>query len=158
VDESLGREIETRVAALGFELVELEQAGSKTRPLLRLRIDRAEGGEAKPGVTVDDCTKVSRDIESFLDERDVVGERYVLEVSSPGLERPLVKRQDFARFAGREVAIRTAQPVGDLGKRVEGVLKGINDADEVQVERDGQMVAIPQSNIKKAHLVFRWEK
>ena len=157
MDEALEREIESRVGALGFERVELESVGSKTRPILRLRIDH-ETAESGRGVTLDDCARVSRAVEGFLDERDDVGERYVLEVSSPGVERPLVKVRDFERFAGKEVAIRTSHPVGDHGKRVEGVLRGISDADRVQLEVSGRTVEIPREDIKKAHLVYRWDE
>jgi ribosome maturation factor RimP len=155
LDEALARQIETRVEALGFELVELEQAGSKTRPLLRLRID-VQGPEPGRGVSLEDCARVSRAVEGFLDEQGNVGDRYVLEVSSPGLERPLVKARDYERFAGKEIAIKTSQPVGDLGKRVEGVLRGISD-DRVQLDVGGRTIEIPRKEIKKAHLVFRWD-
>lgn len=156
-DEALEREIETRVEELGFELVDLERVGSRTRPILRLRIDRA-GSTPGHGVSLDDCARVSRGVESFLDARGDVGENYVLEVSSPGVERPLVKRRDFERFAGQEVAIKTAQPVGELGKRVEGVLRGISESDRVQLEVSDRTVEIPRTEIKQAHLVFRWDE
>jgi ribosome maturation factor RimP len=155
-DDSLDVEIEARVEALGYELVELERSGSKTRPILRLRIDR-QADAAEAGVTVEDCTRVSRDVEAFLDAREEIGERYVLEVSSPGLERPLVKRRDFERFAGKEITVKTSHAVGELGKRVEGVLKGIADDDRIQLEIKGATVAIPRDDIKKANLVFRWD-
>lgn len=147
MDQALQQEIETRVDALGFELVEMEQAGSKTRPILRLRIDRNDG----TAVTVEDCTRVSRDVESFLDETDRVSERYVLEVSSPGVERPLNKAKDYERFAGQKVAAKT-----DDG-RVEGTLKGIS-GDVVTIEVNGQPVEIERGKIKRANLVFEWKK
>ena len=92
----LERELETRIEALGYELVDLETAGSKTRPLLRLRIDRP-GSEPGKGVTVDDCTRVSRALQQYLDEQQDLGDRYVLEVSSPGIERPLVIGTSYER-------------------------------------------------------------
>lgn len=156
MDDALSGLIEERVTALGFELVELETAGSKTRPILRLRIDR-EGAEPGAGISVEDCTRVSRDIEAYLEERGEVGDRYVLEVSSPGIERPLVKAQDFARFAGKDIAIKTGQAIGELGKRIEGLLRGI-EGDVVTVEVNGQPVEIAHSNIRKAHLVFKWDE
>ena len=152
-DEALEQQIESRIDALGYELVELERAGGKARPILRLRIDRP-GSEQ--GVTLDDCSRVSRELETFLDENPDLGERYVLEVSSPGVERPLVKPKDYERFAGKEVSIKTKEAIGDLGKRVEGVLRGINDRDVVQLEVGGQTIEVERANIKKAHLVFRW--
>jgi ribosome maturation factor RimP len=155
VDDALQQQIEARVAALGFELVELEQAGSKTRPILRLRIERENATPDQSGVTLEDCTHVSREVESLLDNREDLSERYVLEVSSPGVERPLIKPRDFERFAGQEVSIKTSEAVGELGKRVEGMLKGIKD-DVVMVDIDGNTVEIARRNIKKAHLVFKW--
>src|SRR5690606_39553856 len=90
--DSLERELEARLESLGFELVELERAGSRTRPVLRLRIDVAAGDH---GVTLDDCARVSRALEPYLDTVEGLPERYVLEVSSPGVERPLVRARDF---------------------------------------------------------------
>jgi ribosome maturation factor RimP len=153
VEAGLESEIEARVAALGFELVELEKAGSKTRPILRLRVDRP-GSDA--GVTLADCAHVSRELESFLDGNPSFSERYVLEVSSPGLERPLNKRSDYQRFAGKEVSLKTSHAIGDLGKRIEGVLRGINERDVVELDVAGRTIEVERGNIKKAHLVFKW--
>jgi ribosome maturation factor RimP len=152
-DEGLEQEIEAAISRLGFELVELERAGSKARPILRLRIDRPD---SDAGVTLDDCSHVSRELETFLDENPDLSERYVLEVSSPGVERPLVKRGDYERFAGKEIALKTTEAVEDLGKRIEGVLRGINEGDVVEIDVAGRTVQVPRSNIKKAHLVFNW--
>ena len=156
VDAGLEREIETRVGALGFELVELETAGSKARPILRIRIDRTDDSDR--GVTLDDCSHVSRELENYLDASPELSERYVLEVSSPGVERPLVKRRDYERFAGKEVSIKTSNAVGDLGKRIEGVLRGINERDVVEMDVNGQTVEVERGNIKKAHLVYKWQE
>ncbi|HEX6557942.1 MAG TPA: ribosome maturation factor RimP [Longimicrobiales bacterium] len=156
--EVLEEQIESRIAAAGFELVELERAGSKTRPILRLRIERPDAAPGQSGVTLEDCTRVSRAVEAFLDERGDLSERYVLEVSSPGLERPLVRRRDYERFAGQEVSLKTSEALPDHGKRIEGVLRGISADDVVTVLVNEQPVEIRLGNIKKAHLVFRWEK
>lgn len=153
-EEALDQAIESRVAASGFELVELERVGSKTRPILRLRIDKP-GSDA--GVTLEDCARVSRELEAYLDENPTLGERYVLEVSSPGVERPLVKRADYERFAGKEVSIKTSEAIGDRGKRIEGVLRGISESDVIALDVNGETVEVPRTNIKKAHLVYRWD-
>ena len=153
--EPLGRELESRVEALGYELVDLETAGSKTRPLLRLRIDKP-GSEPGRGVTVEDCTRVSRALQQYLDEQSDIGERYVLEVSSPGIERPLVRSADYERFAGREVALKARSSIGEHGKRIEGVLLGLQ-AGQVRVELPGkEVVSIPWDDVVRAHLIFRW--
>lgn len=92
--------IEPVLEETGAELVDLEVAGSRGRPVLRAYVD------APGGTTLDDCARLSRLIEAALESAGAVPERYVLEVSSPGLERPLRKRRHFERRTGQEVAIR----------------------------------------------------
>lgn len=128
-DAALEAELERRVEALGYELVELERAGSKTRPILRVRIDHAGGSEKGAGVTVDDCSTVSRALEAWLDEAEGVPERYMLEVSSPGIERPLVRARDFQRYAGKEVAVRGKDVLAGRSRRLEGELLGLDERD-----------------------------
>jgi ribosome maturation factor RimP len=157
----LERELEERIEQLGYELVELERAGSRARPILRLRVDRPDS-ELGQGVTLEDCTRISRALETHLDEREDVAERYVLEVSSPGVERPLVRPRDFERFAGRPVALHGRVPLHEGSKRFEGELVGLegegSDAQVVvRVEEEGEAVRVPRSEISKIHLVYRWE-
>lgn len=156
MDDALEREIEDRVEALGFELVELERAGSGGRPILRLRIDRPD---AEAGVSLADCAAVSRDLEKALDDRDGLSPRYVLEVSSPGVERPLVRRRDFERFRGSEILVHAHQVVHEGSRKVEGELLGIegDEPDEqVRIRTAAAELSIPRRSIKRAHLVFRW--
>lgn len=152
--------IETRVEALGYEMVELERAGSASRPILRLRIDLPESAPGK-GVTVEDCARVTRELEGFLDELPELGQRYVLEVSSPGIERPLVRRRDFERFAGREVALRGKSVLAGRARRLEGELVGLVEEGGAEMIRlrlnDGDVVDVPRSDVKRAHLVYRWD-
>src|SRR4030042_5683453 len=86
--------LEPAVAALGFELVDTEFSGSGRQAVLRIYIDKPDG------VTVDDCALVSRQVSAILDVEDPITGQYMLEVSSPGLDRPMVKRADFQRFGG----------------------------------------------------------
>ena len=158
-DETLTRAVEQRVTALGYELVELEQAGSRARPILRVRIDvPADRGVA---VTVDDCTTVSRALERYLEDEAGIAERYTLEVSSPGVERPLVRPADFERFKGQEVALRGHGPLAGRARRLEGELLGREerDGDEyIQIRlTDGTEVSVPREEIARVHLVFRWK-
>lgn len=162
--DSLEQELEARVEALGFELVELERSGSRTRPILRLRIDRpAAPGEApaRSSVSVDDCARVSRALEPFLDEAADVAERYVLEVSSPGVERPLVRRRDWERFVGHEVALKGYEPLAGRGRRLEGELLGLTESSgEERVHlrlAGGEEVEVPRERIARANLIFRWD-
>lgn len=141
-------------------MVELERAGSASRPILRLRIDLPESAPGK-GVTVEDCARVTRELEGFLDELPELGQRYVLEVSSPGIERPLVRRRDFERFAGREVALRGKSVLAGRARRLEGELVGLVEEGGAEMIRlrlnDGDVVDVPRSDVKRAHLVYRWD-
>lgn len=158
-DTSLENEIAARVETLGFELVELEQVDTRVRPILRIRIDRPDAVPGR-GVTLDDCAHVSRALEEILDHREGLADRYVLEVSSPGVDRPLVRARDFARFAGREVAVIGRTDLAGLGRRLEGELVGLDDADGTERVRlrleSGDMVDIPRADIARVHLIFRW--
>jgi ribosome maturation factor RimP len=160
-DQDLEQKLEQRIATLGFELVEIERAGSRARPVMRVRIDRP-GSTPGHGVTLEDCTLVSRALESVLDAEEDISERYVLEVSSPGIERPLVRREDYQRFAGQEVAVRGHVPLAGRGRRLEGRLLGLVDAagpDTVRIELEsGEQIDIPRKDIARAHLLFRWQR
>lgn len=159
-EESLEQELEARVEGLGYEFVELERTGTRTRPIMRIRIDRPDS-EPGRGVTLEDCARVTRHLEAYLDQREDIGERYVLEVSSPGIERPLVRPRDFERFAGREVAVRGYGPLVGRGRRLEGELLGLVRVEGEELVRlrltDGEIVEIPRGEIARAHLVYRWE-
>lgn len=154
---TLARELENRIDSMGFELVELEEAGNRQRPILRLSVDRPNSVPGS-GITVDECARVSRAL-------DDLSERYRLEVSSPGVERPLVRRRDWERFAGHEVALRGAEPLAGRARRIEGVLLGLAEAEAENGEEggqavlrlpDGEEVEVPLSEISHANLIYRW--
>ncbi|HEX5726122.1 MAG TPA: ribosome maturation factor RimP [Longimicrobiaceae bacterium] len=158
-EPSLERELERRVEALGFELVTLEQAGSRARPILRVYLDRPDSVPGRPGVSLEDCTAVSRALEPWLDAREDLSERYVLEVSSPGVERPLVRPRDWERFAGQEVALRGKEPLAGRAKRLEGVLLGPRGEGRVALRlADGEEVEVPLAQVERANLVYRWDR
>ncbi len=152
------QQLDGRVEALGYELVTAEWAGSAKRPLLRIRIDVPDAAPGE-GVTVEDCTKVSRALEGWLDEMESLPERYVLEVSSPGVERPLVRDRDFDRFRGEWIAVKGRDVLADRARRLEGELLGLEENEGVVRIRlqDGAEVSVPKGEITGAHLVFRWE-
>jgi ribosome maturation factor RimP len=160
VEQSLTEAIEERIAGLGFELVELERAGSKARPVLRVRADRVDAAEGET-ITVDDCARISRHLEEYLDALPTLPATYVLEVSSPGVERPLVRPRDFDRFVGREVAIRGYAPLAGRGRRLEGELLGLAEGSGGAMVRlrlkDGEEIEVARDEIARAHLVFRWK-
>lgn len=154
-------ELERRVEDLGYELVEIRWGGSGRRPILKLRIDRPDSVPGE-GVTVDDCSVVSRALEAWLDEHEQMSAQYVLEVSSPGVDRPLVRGRDFDRFRGEQVAVSGKEVLLGRATRLEGELLGLTD---VGTEReavllrlpDGEEVRVPRSEIRKAHLVYTWK-
>ena len=154
-------ELDRRVADLGYELVDVRWGGSGQRPLLKLRIDRP-GSEPGSGVTVDDCAIVSRALEPWLDEHDALSRRYVLEVSSPGVDRPLVRDRDFDRFRGERVAVVGHDVLLGRATRLEGELLGLQGAgsegESVALRLPGgDEVDVPRSEIRRVNLVFEWK-
>jgi ribosome maturation factor RimP len=139
--------------SLGFDLVEMRRGGTRTRPVFDGRIDRRDGEK----VTVDDCARASRAIEARLDAGAVFGGKYVLEVSSPGVERPLRTPTDWQRFVGRRARLTSAA----VGGMVEGEIVGLeHDAGSaVAVVRDDKGVThrAPLDAIREARLVFHWK-
>ncbi|MGY8779755.1 MAG: ribosome maturation factor RimP [Longimicrobiales bacterium] len=157
----IDQELDLRIEELGYELVEVRWGGSGKRPMMKLRIDRLDSVPGK-GVSVDECAKVSRALEPWLDEHRDLSERYVLEVSSPGVDRPLVRARDFERFRGDKVAVMGKQALLGRSTRLEGELMGLEDAgtdtESVRLRlSDGEEVSVPRSEIRKAHLVFTWK-
>ena len=152
MNQALEDLVREHVTALGFDLVEFRKGGTGRRPLLDVRVDRTDGRK----VTVDDCARVSRALEPYVDASGLAGTDYVLEVSSPGVERPLRNAADWRRFAGRRAKVLSAS----LGGRVEVDVLGVDDAQGVEtaVMRDerGEERRVPLSDIREARLVFRW--
>ena len=143
--------------ANGVELVDVRYQRERGGAVLRVIIDRERPDDAEgSGVSLDDCTGVSRDVSTALDVHEHVlpSGAYRLEVSSPGLERPLVKLADFRRFSGREVAVRTRTAI-ERRRRFQGMLVGVFDRD-IEIEQDGQSVRIPHADIAQANLVYRF--
>ena len=114
------------------------------------------------GVTVDQCAEVSRELEPWLDSHPEVPERYVLEVSSPGIERPLTRPRDWERFKGSPVLVKGSDFPGGRGNRLEGDLLGLETDDGgvaivTLLLEDGEQLRIPLERIQKAHLIYRWD-
>ncbi len=150
---SLLEPIRRQVAALGYELVDLEQRGTAERPVLRLRVDRADSAPGQ-GITIAECGTISRAIEAWLDREQPIGARYVLEVSSPGLERPVRWPEHWRRFRGREVRVKA---VG-LAGRPRATIVEVPDEDHVTLRVDGGTeVTIAFADIREATLVVDWD-
>jgi ribosome maturation factor RimP len=158
METSLEEELEAFLPRIGFELVALERGGGRRRPLLRLRMDRPEGRPGHSTITVDDCAAVSRAVTKVLEERGKGEEEWILEVSSPGVDRPLTKARDYRRFAGETVRLRGYGPIRGTSRQVVGVLVGVESGiggdETVIVEVEGERVSVPLSGISRATLTF----
>ena len=134
---------------MGFELVRVQFTGNtrKTLQVMAERVDRV-------AMTVEDCAQISRAASALLDVEDPIAGQYLLEVSSPGLDRPLTRKDDFVRFAGFEVKIEIAMPV-DGRKRFKGRLIGLNDEGAiVMATEEAGEIAVPFSNFVRGKLVL----
>jgi ribosome maturation factor RimP len=133
--ESLVEAFRTRLEALGFDLADLRIGGTPNRPLVQVRIDCPPRN-----VTVEDCSRVSRALEQWLDAGGPVGNRYVLEVSSPGIERPVRWHRHWVQFVGRDVTVKLA----GLG-RVRARIVAVPDQETV--------VLAPENGVERAYRV-----
>lgn len=133
--ESLVEAFRTRVESLGFDLADLRIGGTPNRPLVQVRIDCPPRN-----ITVADCSQVSRALEAWLDAGGPLGNRYVLEVSSPGIERPVRWHRHWARFVGREVDVRLAG-MGRVRARI------------VAVPTDDTVVLQPRGGVERAYRI-----
>jgi ribosome maturation factor RimP len=146
--------IREHVAGLGFELVDLRRTGTMQRPILQVRVDRPDSRPGQ-GVTAGDCAGISRSLERFLESRAMVGPRYVLEVSSPGLERPLRWPEHWRRFVGRRARVR-APALG--GRRVVEIVAVPDDEHVVLRPEGGPEVLLALDDIADASLVVDWSQ
>lgn len=141
---SLQNVIAPIVEALGYEFWGGQYGGHGSGSLLRIYIDKENG------VTVEDCQRVSRQLTAVLDVEAVIAPQYTLEVSSPGIDRPLFTLEQFKRFVGSPVRLKTHTPI-DGQSRFVGEIFQIMD-DQVIIKVDGQELALPFSQIEKANL------
>jgi ribosome maturation factor RimP len=147
--EKVAQVVEPAIEAEGYELVDIELKGGPGSRTLRLFIDRPD-----VGITVDDCGVVSRIVSPLLDVEEVVDGRYFLEVSSPGVNRRIRKKEDFERFVGEKVRVETLSPV-DGRRKFTGVIEGVEN-DEAIVRtgssKSGRTYRIPLAAISRANL------
>jgi ribosome maturation factor RimP len=142
--EKLSQLLRPVVEGLGCELWEVEYSPGRGHALLRLYID------APAGISVDDCERVSRAVSEVLDAEDPIPGHYTLEVSSPGIERPLRTAEHFAGFVGEQVFVETVHLV-DERRRFKGLLVAARQ-DAIEVEVDGRRHVLPLTGIRKAQL------
>ena len=141
------------LAAHGVVLFEAALRRERDGWVLRLMVEREEG-EPGEGITVDLCADISRDVSAALDVSDPISHAYVLEVSSPGVERPLRNVKDYERFAGRTAKLVMKAPLADGQKAIKGTLRGVLDGVIVVEVAKGKEVRVEPANVKAANLIF----
>ena len=147
MNETLNELIEPICDQMGYDLVRLQLQGG-TRKVLQIMAERKD----RKAMTVDDCADLSRAISPVLDEKDPIEDNYTLEVSSPGIDRPLVKLDDFDRFKGFEAKVEASSLINGR-KRFSGRLQG-KDGNDVILLFEGDEVRIPFDQVAKAKLVL----
>jgi ribosome maturation factor RimP len=145
VRDKLFELLEPSIERLGYSVVDIEYHPRSRRALVRIYID------APTGVTLDDCERVSHQASGLLDVEDPIAGAYELEVSSPGLDRPLRTAADFERFAGQEVTLKTQVPVNGR-RRFRGMLKGLEDG-KIVLEVAGEPLRFARGGVEKVRLV-----
>ena len=138
--------IEPVVEGMGYEVVDIDFRPHSTDGLLRIFIDKSGG------IQLEDCEAVSKQVSSVLDVEDPIPGQFNLEVSSPGLDRPLRKQQDFVRFAGEKIKIKLSVPTLEGQRNFTGKLMGMQN-EEVILLADGETHNFPLDSIDKAHIV-----
>ncbi len=139
--------IEPGIQAMNFRLVQISYSGGK-HPTLQIMAERQDGSL----INVDDCAQISRSISAVLDVDDPIAGAYALEVSSPGIDRPLVRQEDYQRYAGFEIKAQTGQTI-DGRKRFRGRLQGIKEG-IVSIETKDAVFKLPYQDIHKAKLLL----
>ncbi|MBE6113155.1 MAG: ribosome maturation factor RimP [Peptococcaceae bacterium] len=149
IEDAIWKMAEPLVAENGMELIDVEYVKEGAEWYLRLFLDK-EGDE---GIDLDDCELISRKFSDVLEEKDPITQAYRLEVSSPGIERPLKRTKDFQRFQGEKVQVKTFSEV-EGKKQFIGILQETTE-ETVTLDVDGASIVIPRKQIGKANLV--WE-
>lgn len=142
------------IAGLGFELVDVRVGGSASRRVVRIRMDVPGGGRPGHGVTSSDCQLVSRTLEAALEAAGAVGGQWELEVSSPGIERPVRFPEHWQRYVGREVRLKAMGVPGVRKARIVAV----PDAAHVTLDMGGETATLALDAIRDATLVHDWSK
>ena len=133
---------------MGFELVRVQFGSGQRRPTLQIMAERID----RQPMAVEDCAEISRNLSALLDVEDPLPGAYLLEVSSPGIDRPLVKPADYERFAGFEARLETKAPI-EGRKRFRGRLMGLS-GDQVRLIEEGAELTLPLEQINKAKLLL----
>jgi len=146
ISTELEKQIEAIVVDLGYSLWACEYLPQGKHSMLRIYID------SDNGIGIEDCEAVSKLVSAYLDVEDPIKGNYFLEVSSPGIPRPLMKLRHFKQFIGESAHIKLARPVENKRKYI-GIIQAVNEQAEILIENEGTTIAIPLSFIVKANLM-----
>ena len=149
IAEQVADLVEIVLEDMGIELVDVEYLSLRGRWVWRLYIDK-EGG-----VTIDDCARVSGEIGDLIDVKDIISHEYVLEVSSPGLDRPLKKEKHFRDAIGMKIKVKMTAPVSER-RNFTGLLKDFHE-EHLILETDGGEVSLPWQDVERANLVYEFD-
>lgn len=145
IEQKLEALFNPAIESMGFDLWAIEYIPAGRHTTLRVFVDKTSGG-----INVDDCAAISRQLSAIMDVEDPIADQYMLEVSSPGLDRVLIKPEHFKRYQGKSVRVQSA--VAILGrKKINGLMTKVTD-DSIEVEVDGELFEIPFGLIDKANL------
>jgi len=146
LDTALQELLAPAIGAMGYELLGVQCLKQRRGTLLRIYIDHADG------ITLADCARVSHQASGILDVEDPIRGEYTLEVSSPGLDRPLFTPEHFARFVGQRARVQLFRPLAGQ-RRFSGVLQACQEAGQIQLVEEGTLHTLPFDQIEKARLV-----
>ena len=146
---AIERAIEPTVAAMGYALVRVMMSGGASNPVLQVMVERTD----ERSMTVEDCAEISRAVSAVLDVEDPIAGAYRLEISSPGIDRPLFKPAHFERFKGEVAKVETIEPI-EGRKRFQGRLLGVENGAVLVGLDDGGRVAVPLGAVRRAKLVL----
>jgi ribosome maturation factor RimP len=145
ITDQIEQLIEAPIESLGYQLVGVEYIQGGQNPVLRIYIDSDQG------IGIEDCERVSHQVSGVLDVEDPIKQAYMLEISSPGFDRPLFKQRDFERFVGSQAKISMKLPV-EGRRNFTGELQGFENG-EILIEVDGEVYALPLAKMAKARLI-----
>ncbi|MBR5599555.1 MAG: ribosome maturation factor RimP [Alphaproteobacteria bacterium] len=148
--------LEPVIENLGFETVRILTIG-ETNPILQVMIEHTDYSK---DISVDDCALVSRSLSAILDEREPIDGKYVLEVSSPGIDRPLTKLEHFSRYVGYLIKLETVEMV-EKRKRFKGTIESVSNEGKIALKMDDVIYNIAYENVSKAKIILTdelWEQ
>jgi ribosome maturation factor RimP len=143
--------IEPILGEMGFELVDIEYLSERGRWVLRIYAERIDVS-LHGGITIDECARISSEIGDLIEVKNVIDHEFILEVSSPGLNRPIRKEKDFIRALGSKIQLRTTDFI-EGRRNYTGRLLGFHDR-TLHLESDNKLFIIPLDRVEKAHTVF----